>query len=63
VYPQPVADTLTILNPILQVRQSTALGFSFAVAAHAVQAGNIIEIAIDGHNLIQEMFGFGTTTV
>lgn len=61
VYPQPVPETLVILNPVLQQAQPTALGIRFTVATRPVHPAHIIEIFLDSHNLIRDMYSFTST--
>jgi len=58
-----VADTLTVINPILQLSQATALGLKFKVTTHQINPGDIISISLDSHNLLQQMYQFTTISI
>jgi hypothetical protein len=63
VYPVPIADLLTLLVPIPQIDQTTALGLKFKMATHSLKVGDIIEIYLDSHNLHQSMYQFTTIPI
>lgn len=56
VYPIPVAEHLTIINPFTQISQETAIGLQFSVTNWTIVPGNRITIELDTYNLRYDMF-------
>lgn len=46
---------------MLQVSQPTALDLRFKLAVQQINIGDIIEIFLDSHNLIRQMYSFTST--
>lgn len=56
VYPLPIAEHLTVINPFTEISQETAIGLSFTVTNHNIAVGDRLIIQLDTFNLKDDMF-------